>query len=237
MSAPTSWFDAVYGHAKARGLSPELLHHIADNRDRIVATVELLRPFNLRGKRVVELGPGGVGLAVKHELGAEVIGYDVSDWSKEMCDKVGIEWRHVDLHKPGFDIGSGYDAVLMCEVIEHLARWPVEILTELRAALAPGGVLMVTTQNLHRLSQRLRMLTGRRLFAHYVPEDLVMAHLREYTPEELEYLFKRAGFADPKTKFVNCPDLGSPAIVQAGYNAATRLVPRLANIIACWATR
>lgn len=80
----------------------------------------------------------------------------------------------------------------MCEVIEHLARWPADVLRDIRAALKPGGLLLVTTQNLHRLSQRLRMLSGRRLFAHYVRENLVMAHLREYTPEELVYLCSNA---------------------------------------------
>lgn len=237
MTRSPQWFERVLFYARDRGVDPQLLHHIADNRDRVVTTTELLRPFNLRGKKVVELGPGGVGLAVKEELGAEVIGYDFSDWSRAMCDKVGIEWRFVDLHQKRFDIGGGYDAILMCEVIEHLARWPVEILTELRAALNPGGVLMVTTQNLHRLSQRIRMVTGRRLFAHYVPEELVMAHLREYTPEELAYLFEKAGFAHPHWKLVTFPDLGSHALVQKAYRTACQVMPRLSNVICCWATK
>jgi 2-polyprenyl-3-methyl-5-hydroxy-6-metoxy-1,4-benzoquinol methylase len=237
MTATAAWFDGMYGHAALRGVTPDLLQHIAENRDRIIATVDVLRPYALRGKRVCELGPGGVGLAVKHELGAEVVGYDYSDWSRDMCDRIGIEWRQVDLHQRGFDIGGPYDAILMCEVIEHLARWPAEILGELREALAPGGVLMVTTQNLHRLAQRVRMLRGRPLFAAYVPEQLVMAHLREYTPEELEFLFRRAGFESPTARLFNFTDVRRGWAVRQAHLLLCRLAPRLSSFVFCWAQR
>lgn len=236
MTTPT-WFAELYRTAESHRLSPQILRHLAENRERIVHTVDFLDAHGLRGKHLCEIGPGGVGVACRQRLGAIVDGYDCSDWSRPLCDAFGIPWNHLDLHQPGLRVDHQYDAVLLCEVIEHIARWPAEVLAELHSVLKPGGLLLVTTQNLHRLSQRVRMCLGRPLFAPYTRESLVMAHLREYTPEELEFLFERAGFARPQSRLLAFSDATKPRLVQAGHNLTCRLFPGLSSFIYCWATK
>src|SRR5687767_2328159 len=123
-----TWFAELYRSAQDRGLPNELLRHLLDNRDRITATVQFLEDCGLRGKRICEIGPGGVGVASRWHLGARVDGYDCSDWSRPLCDAFEIPWRSLDLHAPQIDLAAEYDAVLMCEVIEHVARWPADVL-------------------------------------------------------------------------------------------------------------
>jgi hypothetical protein len=75
---------------------------------------------------------------------------------------------------------------------------------------------------------------GQRLFAHFLPQDLVMAHVREYTPEEMEHLFLCAGFDRVCWDLVTIPER-SIGLVRGAYRLATLLRPRLSNFIFCWA--
>jgi 2-polyprenyl-3-methyl-5-hydroxy-6-metoxy-1,4-benzoquinol methylase len=197
-------------------------------------TIDLLRRLGMDGKRICEVGPGGVGLSCARVLNAKVHTFDCAEWFRGVCESFSIPWGPVDLNRSARLPGGPYDAILLCEVIEHLSRWPGQILAELSDSLAPGGLLLISTQNLHRLSNRIRMLMGKRLFAHFVPEDLVMAHVREYTPEELEHLFRNAGFDRVCWDLVTIPER-SIGLVRGAYRLATMLRPRLSNFIFCWA--
>lgn len=230
------WYDNLYESVRAISPSSEVLRHLIVERERIIYTTNFLRKFELKGKSICEMGGGGIGLACAQEIGAEVEVYDVNQWFRPILDNFYIPWNFIDLHQPGLTLQRSYDVILLCEVIEHIARWPAEILTELKKFLNLGGMLLVTTQNLNRLSNRLRMVAGKRLFANFVPEELVMAHLREYTPEEIEFLFQRAEFSDVQWKLASFPDIRSPQIIKTGYNLACKLFPRLSNIIFCWAS-
>ncbi len=229
------WYDNLYESVRTISPSSKVLEHLIVERERIIYTTNFLRKFELEGKTVCEIGGGGIGLACAQEIGAEVEVYDVNQWFKPILDHFSIPWNYIDLHQPGVTLQRSYDVILLCEVIEHIARWPAEILTELKKFLNLGGILLVTTQNLNRLSNRLRMVTGKRLFANFVPEELVVAHLREYTPEELLFLFHRAGFTDMQWQLVSFPDVRKSLLIQVGYNFVCRLCPRLSNIIFCWA--
>jgi len=83
----------------------------------------------------------------------------------------------------------------------------------------------------------MRMLFGKRLFAHFVREELLMAHLREYTPEELALLFQRAGFQEVEWKLLTFPDIGKPQLIKTAYKIICRVFPRLSNYIFCWAIK
>lgn len=227
--------DGTYEAIVAAGASADLQGHFIENRERAIDSFGRTSGLLERGARVCEIGPAGLGLVLHRELGVQVDAYDIQPWFKPVYDAFGIPWREVDLNRPGASFAGPYDLILLCEVIEHLARWPADVLAELRAALRLGGTLFLTTPNLHRLSNRIRMVAGRRLFADFVPEALFMAHVREYTPEELTFLLRRAGFATVECRYASYPDVKSPGWVQAGYRAATRLWPALSNVVVCLA--
>lgn len=230
------WYAKLRESVRRGSPSLEVLHHLNVERERIIYTTNFLRKFELGGKYVCEIGGGGVGLACAQELGAKVEVYDVNQWAKSVFEQFSIPWNFIDLCQSEITLRHTYDVILLCEVIEHIPRWPVEILSELKKSLKPDGLLLITTQNLNRLSNRFRMLAGKRLFANFVPEELLMAHLREYTPEELVFLFQMAGFLNVQWKLVSFPDTQRSKLIQAGYDLICRGFPRLSNIIFCWAS-
>ncbi len=206
-----------------------------ENTERIDATVRWLEAQPLTSHCFAEIGPGGVGLPALQKFNdATLDAYDCVEWFKPVYDQFNIPWQHIDLNGD-FALPEGkYDVIFLCEVIEHVARWPIEIFEGLKKSLKPGGYLLVTTQNLHRLSNRLRMIQGKKLFADFTHQALVMGHIREYMPEEMDELMSLAGFEGVGSCFMCFPDLLASSQVQAGYYAACRLFPRLSTHFFCW---
>lgn len=223
---------------KKKLISEEHYHWVWENSERIDATIDWIQRQRFSTNNIAEIGPGGIGLAALQTFpNANIDAYDCTDWFKPVYDQFNIPWNYLNLNTT-VDLPLGkYDIILFCEVIEHLAHWPVEIFKNLKASLKPGGFLLVTTQNLHRLSNRLRMVFGKKIFTDFIPDSLVMGHLREYMPEEMTTLMKRAGFTNVKTKFACFPDLESPKTVQKGYSLLCRMSPRLSNHFFCWGNK
>lgn len=101
----------------------------------------------LKGRRILEVGCGlGAFLAAARARGAEVIGQEVS---RAACDfvreTIGVTAFHESLENCAREIGP-VDAVVMIDVIEHLAR-PGEVLATVRRMLPPGGLLLLWTPN------------------------------------------------------------------------------------------
>jgi GT2 family glycosyltransferase/SAM-dependent methyltransferase/glycosyltransferase involved in cell wall biosynthesis len=92
---------------------------------------------------------------------------------------------------------ESFDAVLFCEMLEHLHTDPMAVFAELNRILRSGGTLLLTTPNLvgcHSVGYALRgespYVYGK-FEAHGGPTD---RHNREYTPGEIERLGRAAGF-------------------------------------------
>ena len=83
-------------------------------------------------------------------------------------------------HPPG-----SFDAAVMSEVIEHLFD-PRVVLTAIRSALAPGGVLAITTPNFDAVS---RFVLGKNW-------DVIspLEHMYYFTAQTLGRLLEQTGF-------------------------------------------
>jgi len=105
--------------------------------------------------RLVEIGPGAGGFA----LAASMLGYEVTavEMDPTACarlEAVGIEAIRSDRPDRALaDLGP-VQAVCMWQVIEHLAD-PWSALAAAAEALAPGGVLVMSTPNPDSLQLRL----------------------------------------------------------------------------------
>lgn len=232
------WFEEIVDIMAEYCPDRGALQYLHETRERVIYTIESLRPLQLEGKKTCEIGFGAVGLGLRHELNADVDAYDVNDFFAPLCLNQYIPHFIIDLNAPeGFQLNGSYDLIVLCEVIEHIKEWPVKVLENINKYLKPGGVLLVTTPNLHRLSNRLRMLAGKRIFAHFVPEELLMGHLREYTPEELVFLLQKAGFSNNRFELCNFPDTSRKKIEQHSYKYIVKILPRLSNYIFCWSQK
>ncbi len=112
-------------------------------------------------------------------------------------DEVRVD--NFDLEKaPWPYVDAGFDAVLCCEILEHLALDPMGVLSEINRVLKPGGLLFLTTPNLgsaHAVEQTLRAASPYCYGQFEVGGRTTDRHNREYTAEEVASLTQAAGFA------------------------------------------
>jgi SAM-dependent methyltransferase len=142
----------------------------------------------LRGGAVgdlLEIGCGpGLFLAEARRRGvARVVGVDPNPWAVAQARARGLE-AHVG-SIDALDAGRRFDAVVMLDVLEHVAA-PLPFLAAVRHHLRPDGRLLVMTPNIRSLLARV---SGRRWVSLKAPE-----HVRYYSPRSVRTLLRRAGF-------------------------------------------
>ena len=97
---------------------------------------------------------------------------------------------------------STFDLILCNEVIEHLPNSPVFALREMKRVAKTDGCLMITTPNVTRLINRLKLIFGKSinysLDAYFENggkgNNMYHRHNREYTLAELCTIISRAGW-------------------------------------------
>ncbi len=100
-----------------------------------------------------------------------------------------------------FPYGEGcFSTVLCCELIEHLMRDPMHLMSEVNRILKPGGHLVLTTPNIASLRAVAGILQGYHpgFFQAYLRPseagETDARHNREYTPLEIHQLLENSGF-------------------------------------------
>lgn len=133
------------------------------------------------------------------------------------------KYHHLNIETDDFPFGNGqFDAVLFCEVIEHMTNDPLHALREIHRVLQPQGHLILTTPNVARLENVARLVSGTNLYDPYSGYGPYGRHNREYTRHELWRLLTHCGF-EPEVMFTAdvIPN------VTASYRDARLLVPIL----------
>lgn len=146
------------------------------------------------GARLLDCGAAtGFLLEVAQKHGFDVYGLELSDFgAKEIARKFGQD--HVfcgELENLAFanvPSGAAFDAVTMCDYIEHV-RDPRKILSLAHDLLAPGGQLAITTPDAGSPSHTVL----RNGWTHYKVE-----HLFYFNRNNLETLLKDLGFTSVK---------------------------------------
>lgn len=154
-----------------------------------------------KGRRltILDIGcfPYHIGLALEL-LGHQV--YGIASYHEPIKKKnVFI----VDIENEEFPFKINFfDMVLMSEVIEHLSQSPIFSIKEAKRVLKKDGKMIVTTPNIARSINRIKLLLGKTIM---FPVDVYFEnegkgnviyhrHNREYTKEELLGLFKKIGW-------------------------------------------
>lgn len=92
---------------------------------------------------------------------------------------------------------ESFDLIVFCDVIEHLKGEVVEgVLREIYRCLKKGGHVVLSTPNLARFSNILRLSLGKGINPPLVPEKIcgVYGHVREFCVQELKDIISKVGF-------------------------------------------
>jgi len=167
------------------------------------------------GGRVLDVGvyPGHVAMALRR-LNYEVFGVtqpgrDLNDrWAKEQ-----ITVRSGLIDKEPLPFPENYfDLVVFTEVLEHLLYDPKPLVQEFHRVLRPSGGLIVSTPNVLRLENRIKVLLGRNIYPRheqFYSSDLYRRHNREYAMQEVISLFQPL-FLVKKARYIMMTEFAVP---------------------------
>lgn len=193
------WWDPQGSSAMLHRLNPVRLSFIRDAIDtHFSADSRSVRP--LAGRRALDAGCGaGLLCEPLARLGANVTGVDAAPENvaaaRAHAEAMGlpIDYRQGELGALGL---SGFDLVCSLEVIEHVTD-KAAFLRSLAAALAPGGLMILSCPNRTPQSRLLLVEAAERL--GQVPRG-THDWSQFVTPEELRELAEDAGLVlgEPK---------------------------------------
>ncbi len=203
----------LLGNADSEG-EYQYLNSLGDTYVRTVKDIDTL--FRNRDDRValLEIGSflGVVSIALK-KAGYDVEGSDIPEFYessslRELYEKSDIPFKGVNLRRCQLPYDSGtFDAVIICEVIEHLNFNPLPVLKEINRVLKKGGYIYIGMPNLTHITNRVKLLMGRSI--NNPIEDLfsqldrnknmiVGLHWREYSLGETVQMMENMGFETVK---------------------------------------
>jgi SAM-dependent methyltransferase len=138
-------------------------------------------------KRLLDAGCRD-GTLLRHYAAAHrAVGCDLDATALRAVHDAGIApVVHVDLLQGLPFRGSAFDAVILGEVLEHLAD-AGNVLADIARVLVPGGLFLGSVPNAYRLRNRLMFAMGR-------PFDPDPTHVHWFAPAQLRRLLERTGF-------------------------------------------
>jgi 2-polyprenyl-6-hydroxyphenyl methylase/3-demethylubiquinone-9 3-methyltransferase len=193
------WWDPKGSSAMLHRVNPVRLSFLREAID-LHWSGDMLGVRPLAGKRALDVGCGpGLLAEPLVRLGAEVTAIDAAEESIAVAREhaagagLAIDYRCGDIAELGL---AGFDLVTAMEVIEHVSDKPAFVAALVRA-LAPGGLLVISTPN-RTVRSRLLLVDGAEALG-MIPRgthhwsDLI-------TPDELRDLLRAAGLAvgEPK---------------------------------------
>lgn len=191
-------------------------NYVRFHRKRIEATLGALR--NLGARRVVELGghPWVMTSALLDEGGFEIVATVSAEEITNWPDDIGVSRRDyrmktisgreltfpnysANIERTRFSIDEKADAVIACEIIEHLVRAPHIMLLNVNQWLPVGGKLFMTTPNGAQFSNPLRRKSARPAYRC----NVYSRHNGALTRDQLVDLVELSGFKVRQSGFWN----------------------------------
>lgn len=142
-------------------------------------------------RSILDVGSGsGAFLVVARQRGWTGIGFEPSAQAVQYStDRFGLTVYQRPFDADAVDTFSGFDAVNLGEVLEHV-RDPAATLRLAHRALAPGGLLHLVVPNDFSLLQLALFRDGKP--KHWIVPD---QHLNYFSTQSLYALVRRCGFA------------------------------------------
>jgi len=180
--------------------------YLREGRSRFDLIVQEVSARAVQGARIVEVGSAyGATLLALELLGFSVTGTDhpssIATYGQPLV-KAGICVVPWNIHTEDDALpNSSFDVVICAEVLEHLQMSLAGAVAKLSRLLVRGGLMIVTTPNLRRLSNLFHLLIGRNIVEPFpdrpsVDRGVVVdwrAHPREPVMKELVAAMRASG--------------------------------------------
>jgi len=192
------------------GLEHDYINDHINSYIRTVRDIDTLYKNERTGKNILEIGSffGPVSITLKR-LGYNVSATEIPEFYnfsslRSLYEKNGIPFAGINLRSSKLPCQtSSLDAVIICEVMEHLNFNPLPMLNEINRVLKHGGYIYIGMPNQSTFGKRLKMLAGKsvhepvnRFFQQLdgMTTQIIGLHWREYTLHETVELLERMGF-------------------------------------------
>jgi SAM-dependent methyltransferase len=222
-------FNQVYNESVLGGSFLEVDSYYVQQKPRYQAVIQELCKLSLpQNAKVLEIGGGQIALLTQKLYDYDCTVADVSEeYSKGILTQ-GIGFRECDLLHDDLADRNQYDLIVLCEVIEHMPIPPHIVLEKMKAWLKPGGILFLTTPNLYRLRNLIRMAVGLRVFDTFlIPErGHGIGHPIEYSASHMQWQLETAGFEQVSIQLRQLDNAGSSWKSQLGRILASPLMLR-----------
>jgi len=156
-------------------------------------------------KRVLDIGCGyGTLLGYSAQIyGAEGFCLDFIDYLRPAFAKPRkLTFAKGNIELDAIPWGQPFDAIIMTEVLEHFNFYPVPTLKKMHDALAPGGVLFLSTPDEKEWGREYKYY--KKVSAMPMPDrtaKVIDAHVFIYSRAEVTKLLTDAGFKVEKLEY------------------------------------
>lgn len=191
------------------------LKYLDFHKSRFDYILKLCQKYFKPGKKLLDIGSLFGHLCRGAQLiGYETYGLDLPKYVEEFADRFrNFQINNIacNLEKePAPFARNKFDVIVAGEVLEHFNFYPDRFFAEIVRMLKPGGILILTTPNLMRLNNVLKMFVGAKKNWDTKNDLINRDNCREFTAAEIVYLIKKSGLKVKKLEYKNFnnPNLG-----------------------------
>lgn len=235
-------FNQAYRDVILGNRFQEIPAYYRQHRSRYRKTLEYLSELPLpRPARVLEIGGGQIAVLCRRLFEDHCVVGDVSEACGPSVTQHGIKFVKCDLLHDDLPNRDDFDVVVLCEVVEHLPIPLYIILEKVRLWVKPGGFVFITTPNLYRLRNVIRLALGMKVFGtFFYPEPgQGIGHPFEYYKEHLIWHLEKAGLQVCGVCYAQLIGAGSTMWTNAARWLARPLLlrPLWRDCLVAWAQR
>lgn len=193
------------------------------SRERYWKTLKLAVDYGINKKsRIIEFGGGQIAVLLRKLYSIEAVVADISSNFRSSIDEAGVSFciGNIMNDPPIEHETAKFDVVFLLEVIEHIPVPPYMAFRNIKKILTKNGAVFLTTPNLFRLRNIIRMALGKDIFDRFrMPEPgFGLGHQMEYSGAHMKWQLEEAGYS---VSLLKHDQLG-----QVGHSFRARLARR-----------